>query len=221
MRWLPLVFLAACSVLNSSQEPPESAPDQAPAAEPAETTEEPSGPEDEPLRSLPEGRRPDSAVPVALVGFGLRLHLNPPFQAARIGHMLPSGHPETLAVSWWDTTAPEAGQHGDAGLYNITLIPGEPQPEGSPLSTVDQERPVQYRIGDTGTVVRLPKGFDALGGMGRLEPGPTTQSWSVETVSETTDLPIGPLLHSGDPESGTPFYFKEMPDRPWGAWPDP
>ncbi|TVQ91046.1 MAG: hypothetical protein EA397_11160 [Deltaproteobacteria bacterium] len=171
-------------------------------------------------RPLPQGRPHPDSVAIQIVGHGLRVTVTPPFQAARMPHLDPEGPEEALVISWWDTTAPNAGLNGDAGLFNVRVVPG-PSTEDDTIRTVFDSGVTKLRRGETGTEIQLPEDFTSLGGLGQVEPGPTDPDWWVEHDGERVPFPSGQLLHSEDPRAGAPFSFKTVPARPWGAWPEP
>lgn len=206
--------------LACSTAPTPSEPDNAPPAE-AETETEPTAPPREP-EPLPPGV-PSTGPAVSLVGFGFRLTLNPPFQAAMLGK------DDTMIVSWWDVNADGAGQHGRIGLYNITLVPGAAEgsvSEGG-FEPVEVERRgaphTVLRRGAEGPEARLPEHINGLGGMGTLTVGPEQRAWSIEVEGQpSTPWPEGNrMLHSWDPTDGGPFRFQQMPVQPWGPWKAP
>ena len=216
MRLFPLLLAACTGGPASPPSAPAPSPDAvAPALPTAPPVEAPAE-----ARPLPEGRRPATAAEVAIVGFGARIALNPPFQATRMGGLFPDAGPETLVISWWDTTAPRAGQVGDAGLYNLIVVPREGTPADAAVTATVAGEPAAHvlRLGDAGTEIRLPAGFSSLGGAATFGPGPSEAEWRVEVGGATVPLERGPMLHSADPASGSPIKFAAMPERPWGAW---
>lgn len=166
---------------------------------------------------------PSATEPVALIGHGIRLTLNPPFQAAWMGNMEGEG---AMVVAWWDVGADKAGQMGSAGLYNVSISTA-PVPEGEPAiqqTTVVKRGKTLHalQLGETGTLLQLPEGHNALGGMGSVEPGPAHPEWKVQVGSgEPLAWPDRDMLHSWDPADGGPAKFDERPNRPWGPWPAP
>jgi len=218
-----LLTLGCPASPQASPEParPTATPAPPPSPPPPQASEAPS---DGPVRAgpLPAGRVPDTAVSVAIVGYGIRLDLRPPFQAVRMGGMLEGLGPDGLVVSWWDTTAKGAGKSGDIGLYNAIVFPVAETPAGASVQVITEGDPAEtrLRLGDAGTEVRLPAGATALGGMGTLQAGPTHTEWRLVVAGETVVFPPGPMLHSADPAEGTPIAFLDPPTRPWGAWPE-
>ena len=172
---------------------------------------------------LPPGAPLADYPTVALVGFGLRFELNPPFQAARMGGLLEEGNPNVVFVSWWDVNAEGAGQNGRAGLYNVGIVP-RALPEGATTYTPvqverDGKTTTALRIGDTGTELRLPAGINALGGMGTVKVGPNTDDWRIQVGdAEPVEWPDKEMLHSWDPADGGPVHFDKMPQKPHGPW---
>jgi len=176
---------------------------------------------------LPTGRSVDGFPRVAVQGFGLRLEVNPPFQATRMKGLYGEDDADILVVSWWDVTHPEAGQHGRVGLYNVGLVPGEAQPDAGdflPVASVERDRVIRtLRLGTSGSYLRLPDGHNALGGFGTLSKGPAEQKWTVQVGD---DPPVdfadpGVMLHSWDPSDGGPIHFDTQISKPFGAWPAP
>jgi len=228
------LVLAACSGAATPEPAPPEAPEAEPsakAASPAKTSKaapkQAASPEaQKPPEPLPPGASQAGFPTVALVGFGLRFELNPPFQAARMANMLEEGNEHVLFVSWWDVNAEGAGQHGRAGLYNVGIVP-HALPEGATEYTpVDVERngktTIALRLGDTGTELRLPAGISALGGMGVAKVGPNTDSWHIQVGdAEPIEWPDKQMLHSWDPADGGPVYFDKMPRKPFGPWQAP
>lgn len=222
MRPALLLLLAACTA-NPPAPPaePESAPSsetdsRAPRADAAPKEAASSA------QPLPAGRLPPNAEPVSLAGYGVRIQLRPPFQAARLGSTVQGGGPDSVVWSWWDTTAPKAGQHGDAGLHNIEIVPRPPPKGGATLRTYQRGDPpiTVIQLGQEGTEIRLPEGFNHLGGAGAVEAGPARLSWTIDSGDASEPIPDGPLLHSTDPAEGAAFAFLRTPKRPWGAWPE-
>ncbi len=186
--------------------------------EPRDPDAAPTPPAPDPT-PLPDGV-PWTGEPVALVGYGIRLTLNPPFQAAWMGTVEGEG---TMVASWWDVTADQAGHSGAAGLYNIGIHIA-PLPEGTPAirqTTIVKRGRTYYalQVGETGTMVELPEGHNALGGMGTLSPGPAREEWRVQVGdAEPMVWPDRDMLHSWDPADGGPAKFLQRPSKPWGPW---
>ena len=170
---------------------------------------------------LPPGV-PSTGEPIALTGHGIRLTLNPPFQAAWMGNLEGEG---AMVVAWWDVAAENAGHSGMAGLYNVSITTA-PVPEGEPTmrqTTILKRDKTLYalQLGETGTLLQLPEGHNALGGMGTVEPGPAHPEWKVQVGDgEPMDWPGREMLHSWDPADGGPAKFDPKPNRPWGPWPE-
>lgn len=236
MRTLPMLFLALAgcpspSTPDAPDDPPEAdtdAPTDGAAVEtgasadgaPADDAPDTDAPA---LQPLPEAAAVD-APPIHLVGYGISLRLNPPFQAMRMPNVV-EGAPETgTIVSWWDVSAPLAGVRGDAGLHNLQIaakVPSEAAPpEKSTFTSAKGNTFVAWQAGD-GTQVRLPYGYATLGGFGPIEAGPRTDGWKVKAGDALLDWPPDTMLHSADPASGRPVSFEEVPRRPWGPWPEP
>lgn len=222
MRPTVLFLLAACTA-SPPAPPAEPATVQAPAASDSEVRQADAPPVEEPhpAQPLPAGRLPPNAEPVSLAGYGVRIQLRPPFQAARLGSTVQGGGPDSVVWSWWDTTAPQAGQHGDAGLHNLEIVPRPPPDGGATFRTYQRGDPpiTVIQLGQEGTEIRLPEGFNHLGGAGAVEPGPDRLSWTIDSGTTSEPIPDGPLLHSTDPSEGAAFAFLRTPKRPWGAWP--
>lgn len=224
---LPLLAVWACSGASAPPEAPDPALDAAgaPAAAPSAPSE--VAPEPPPVAeavALPPGAPTPGYPTVALVGYGVRLELHPPFQAARMAGMFGSDSADVLVVSWWDVGHEDAGRHGRVGLYNIGIAPA-PLPEGSPevrrvMETDEGEVSYLLQVGETGTKVHLPAGIHALGGMGTLTVGPADPTWGVQ-VGDAPPVPIPEqeLLHSWDPATGSAIEFDRMPKQPYGPWP--
>lgn len=226
--WLVTLGLTACSgtsappasdptpVADSSPEVPAPVAGADPAEAPAEVVR-PALTPIPPATPVPEPRD------IALVGYGLRIALNPPFQAMRMGAWLGDAGKETVVVSWWDVNAEGAGAIGYAGLYNTTLVPGTEQAPGSEFSLTTEDtkesRKSVLTLGAGGTAVQLQEGHSALGGCGTISQAPYTEGWVVELDGKAVEWPVGPMLHSTDPASGAPFDFLERPQQPWGPWP--
>jgi len=166
---------------------------------------------------MPAGVKAEGPT-VAIVGSGVRFELNQPFQV-----MQTEPDPLTLVVAWWDVTAPGAGQHGRVGLYNITLVAGNPAAEG-PIGPATYTRfsrvGTALRKGTDGSELRFAKGYNAIGGMGVFSDGPETEGFSIQ-VGDSPPVPwesdLG-LLHSADPAKGPAFYYTKQPVQPWGPW---
>jgi hypothetical protein len=208
---LPLLLLA-CPADTPEPVVAPAPPVTEPVAEPAPAPPDPT--------PLPPGV-PWTGEPIALIGHGIRLTLNPPFQAAWMGSMEGEG---SMVVAWWDVNAERAGVSGAAGLYNVA-IHAAPVPEGSPAirrTTTVHRGQTRYalQLGETGTLLELPEGHDALGGMGTVEPGPADPTWRVQVGdAEPMSWPDRDMLHSWDPADGGPARFIQRPSRPWGPWP--
>ena len=156
-------------------------------------------------------------MPVVLSGYGVRVTLYPPFQAAQMG--------PGVILSYWDVTATQAGASDVAGLHNVQLKPAIPSDPAATFSESirrhDRGEQVVLRLGTDGTELILPTGISALGGMGSVEPGPRVESWTVEAAGISAPWPEQTMLHSADPSQGDPFSFEQRPRKPWGPWPDP
>ena len=173
---------------------------------------------------LPPGKPMADFPKVAIVGFGIRFELHPPFQAARMNGMYDSESEEVLIVSWWDVGHEAAGRHGRVGLYNVGLIPAPKPADVTELRafTEDGRKGTEHRlqVGETGTVIRLPDNHSALGGMGVISVGPADAEWRVQVGdAPPVAFPRDHFLHSWDPADGGPLYFDKMPRQPYGAWP--
>ena len=211
-----LLLFTACT--GSDVEPPASPPVPAdpPSQEPAEP---PPEPEPAPAGPLPPGAD-YTGEPVALLGHGIRMSLNPPFQAAWMGSLEGEG---AMVVAWWDVDAERAGHSGAAGLYNVS-IQSAPVPDGEPTirtTTVEHRGRTVHalQLGETGTLLQLPEGHNALGGMGSVAPGPAHAEWKVQVGDdEPMSWPEYMMLHSWDPADGGPAKFIKQPTKPWGPW---
>jgi hypothetical protein len=225
-RFLPLLLcVAACSGAAPSE--PVTPEPVAPAVESkgnvkSESADKPKAPATPP-GPLPPGTATPDFPTVALVGFGLRFELNPPFQAARMAGLLEEGNPHVLFVSWWNVHADGAGQHGRAGLYNVGIVPHALPDGATTFAPVEIERhgkkTIALRLGTDGTELRLPAGINALGGMGLAKVGPNTDTWKIQVdTAEPVEWPENTMLHSWDPKDGGPLYFDKMPRQPFGPW---
>jgi hypothetical protein len=170
--------------------------------------------------AMPEGKAPENTEPVAIIGYGVRLELRPPFQATRMPGLVEGGGNDVLVWSWWDTTAPGAGTSGDPGLYNMIIKPVAEASAATTIEVAELDDLTVLRAGPTGTEVRLPKGFTSIGGAGEVKADATDAQWRIEARGEVHPFPVGPMLHSADPEAGLPFSLESFPQRPWGAWPN-
>jgi len=221
------VLVSAC---GTSSKPGADGEAEAPAVQPVEkpapeveVPEEPPAPE---VGPLPAGKPMPGFPKVAMVGYGMRLEVNPPFQAARMSGLYGSEDGDVLVVSWWDTSHPDAGKHGRVALYNVGMVPGDPQPEGTAFRPVEETvRDKQVRkvqLGQTGSTLQFPDNHNALGGMGTLTQGPDSKGWAVQ-VGDAEPVPFpeeqGVMLHSWDPANGGPIHFDKRPQQPWGPWP--
>jgi hypothetical protein len=235
MRKFPMVamfWMAACSGGTSHEvesSPTEAVPAASAATPTAPATTEPAAGQAT-TRTAPGAMPNGVAMPdypkVAIVGFGLRFELNPPFQATRMKGMYRSENDQVLVVSWWDTAHETAGKHGRAGLYNVGIVPAD-KPDGEPVlrsfteagKNGDEHR---RQVGETGTVVRFPETYSSLGGMGTVSVGPATKEWKVQVGdAEPVPFPEGEFLHSWDPKDGGPIHFDRRPQQPYGPWPTP
>ncbi|MFT5682972.1 MAG: hypothetical protein ACI8RZ_003896 [Myxococcota bacterium] len=217
-----LLLLLACPADPPAEapEPPLAEPviESIKVIEPVAADAEPTPPVADPV-PLPAGV-PWTGESVALVGYGIRFTLNPPFQAAWMGSVEGEG---TMVAAWWDVNTEKAGRSGAAGLHNIGIHVG-PVPEGSPSirsTTMVKRGETVYalQLGETGTKLELPEGFNALGGMGTVEPGPAHEEWKVQVGSaEPMSWSGRDMLHSWDPADGGPAKFIQRPTRPWGPW---
>lgn len=223
MRTLTLtLLLAACGTPSPPSAPP-AAPEPAASEDASETpavSEAPAVPERRPLPAAPANPQ---AVPVALVGYGMRLQLHPPFQAARLD-LVEGDNGDGIVLAWWDVTAPGAGQNGVAGLHNTSILPKVATTAGTAPTEAEVEhgkgRATAFRFGQDGTEVRLPPYATTLGGVGELSAGPTDPGWFLEYGEERVPWPADTMVHSADPESGAPVSFLKMPQKPWGPWPE-
>jgi len=216
-RGLVLVWLS----LGCGQSEPEPTMEPEPAAEPDPEPSTLSEPETVPVPTgdLPDPVVFDGAAEVAILGFGVRLVVHPPFQAAMLGEQFDD---LTLVVSWWDVLAKGAGVDGRAGLHNTVLKPGVPVADAVPVAgTRGEGRRLLHTLtfGEGGTEVRLPEGFDGLGKALSLGPGPVHPAWRVQVdQDEPLDWPSKTMLHSNDPTTGSPVAFEGRPRKPWGPW---
>jgi len=216
----PFALLIALLSTGCWSSPPAATPAPEPSA-PSPTPEPVAEPPAE-APALPEGRLPERWEPVALIGYGIRLELRPPFQAVRLGNILEGAGADGLVVSWWDTSADGAGKSGDAGLHNLIVVPRSATRADAQISMhLEGDPPVTVlRMGEGGTELHLPAGYGALGGAGALSAGPTDPEWRLLVRGEIVPLTPGPMLHSTDPATGSPIAFQDRPSRPWGAWPE-
>ena len=203
-----LMSLAACSdeLEPTAAPPPEPVP-EAPA--------KPAKPEPPPRAPLPPAVPVAGYETVAVVGFGVRLELNPPFQAAIMPMRRDDG--QRLVVSWWDVNAEGAATRGRAGLHNTIILPGDIVPGAKPTPAIDEDDNPILRVG--GTVVRLPTGASSLGGAMTVLPGPPDEVWRVTVgAAAPVDWPERTMLHSEDPATGSSMAFKKRPEKPFGPW---
>jgi hypothetical protein len=204
-----LFFLAAAACSTS---PPADEPAAVEVVEVVEAVE---------ATPLPPGV-PAQAPRVAIIGHGLRLELNPPFQAMKVGQPVDGSAP-TLVVAWWDVNADGAGGNGRTGLYNVTLVSGQPGTEEPVQAVVVEEGGEKMHVlrrGEGGPALQFPRGVSGLGGMGTLTEGPDTTQWAVQIGDgEAEPFPEGrELLHSWDPATGQAYRFQLQPVQPWGPW---
>jgi hypothetical protein len=220
MRLFFALVLVSCSNPPAPPEPgvvaaPGPSAEGTPVSPPAEA----AAPESK--VALPAATPAPGAVPVALVGHGIRLELNPPFQAARLGAFIPDATPDTIVVSWWDVAAEGAGKSGVAGLYNTVVAPGPGVAGDRLIPGTREDRGVITHVLRTvqgGTELRIPDGYRELGGAGRASPGPADAAWKVEFGGQVVEWPPDTMVHSSDPASGPAVTFEKMPRRPWGPW---
>lgn len=210
-------FLWACTTASPpSTDPVTPSTEPSSDAEPApnDATPAPAEP-DVAYTALPAGVAVNTQ-PVFIEGYGFKLTLNPPFQAALLGRE------DVMIVAWWDVNAEGAGQNGRAGLYNITLVPGNPETTGdfTVQTLVEGEDAFQVlRQGEDGAMVRFPNGVNGLGGLGQLTTGSTERAWRVNVAGESMEWPEPrAMLHSWDPNDGGPARFQRQPVQPWGPW---
>lgn len=194
-------------------------PEPEPEPEPAPMPESAPAPDAAPF---PPGIPTDGPA-VSVAGYGVRLTLQPPFQVAKLGK---PDAPEMLIVAWWDVGASGAGQSGSAGLYNFTVVPGNPDATGPIMADTVTEEGEQIHVlrrGADGTELRFPRGISGLGGAGALTEGPADPVW-VAQIGDGTPEPFPSsreMLHSWDPATGEAARFQLQPVRPWGPWKTP
>ena len=233
--WSLLVGIVAGCGSTSSEPSGPAAPPSADASEAAAEPGKPAAPApkskakakaEPPIQTgpLPDGKTVADFPKVAIVGFGLRFELHPPFQAARMNGMYQSESEEVLIVSWWDVGHEAAGRHGRLGLYNVGIIPAAKPADATALRAFTEEgaKGIEHRlqVGETGSIVRLPDNHSALGGMGAISVGPADETWRVQVGdAPPVEFPKDHFLHSWDPADGGPIYFDKMPRQPYGAWP--
>lgn len=217
-RLLIALFVGACAT-------PPVTPAEAPApAVEAPQAKAPSPPENAPAPGpLPPGQPLADGSPVYLVGYGIRLRLHPPFQGARMPGLLEENNPDVLFVSWWDVNAENAGKDGRSGLFNVGIVPHATPTAAETFTEVEIERDgrptTTLRLGDSGTELRLPAGYAALGGFGSVTPGPSTPSWSLQVGDDPPiPWPDKTMFHANDPATGSPVSFERVPRKPWGPW---
>jgi hypothetical protein len=195
---------------------PEDGRDEAAAAKAKskEPRQKPPRPEPAPL---PAAVPVEGYPVVAVVGFGVRLELNPPFQGA-IWPEKTMGN--RLILSWWDVTAPEAGRSGRGGLHNTSVMPGDMEPDATPTRSTTGEGDSLFHVIEVGgTVVRFPAGATELGGAVTVKTGPAIEAWKVQVGDgELQEWPDKSMLHSTDPATGAPIAFKMRPAKPFGPW---
>ncbi len=228
-------FLVACGGPDATEAP---TPDAAAAQTPASSPGDPSPgakdgkgktakvkPADKPLGPLPASTPVPGAPQVALLGYGLRIELQPPFQVARMGKML-GEDPDMAVWAWWDVNDPMAGKHGRLALYNNGVVPGQTVQPDAPIALTEQGEGTKLRHvlqqGADGTLVRFPQGYNALGGMGVVKPGPADRVWKFQVDDgPLIEWPDGTMAHSADPASGASVSFLTQPEKPWGPWKTP
>lgn len=219
--------LLAMAWLTAGCPSPSAAPTGgAPTTDAPDTDVKPAQPKAE--KKKPEPMVPPAApVPVqsvAIVGYGLKIDVHPPFQAAYMGVYVEDGNSEGLIVSWWDVTHPAAGRTGHAGLYNLGVAVHDNPPDApivqTTLSWPDGRTGTAYRRGETGSFVLLPPELLEMGGVGQVSVGPEDQAWSIEVDGERTPFNKETMLHSHDPATGSLFSIERDPRKPWGPWPE-
>ncbi|MFT7521829.1 MAG: hypothetical protein ACI9MC_003981 [Kiritimatiellia bacterium] len=215
-----LFFLAACS---SPTPGPVQAKVELKVDDKTTESTEPKAPK---VKTPPRVATPIPAPtgPSATVeGFGLKMELYPPFQAARIGEWMRRDHVETLMWSWWDVTAPASGRSGTVGLYNLVIVPGKPQRPGAELQTFQVEEQGEmvtaFRYGDDGTELRLAPGLTSLEGVGTLNMGSNDTVWTWKSDGKAVPWPDREFVHSADPTSGSLLEMDGRPHQPFGPWP--
>lgn len=211
-----------CSGTEAPTDPePEAAEAPAPPAKaPSKAiVQRPTGePAAEP-KPLPAAVPMEGYPTVAIVGYGLRLEVNPPFQAA----LMERGDEATgrLVVSWWDVNTPGAGVHGRAGLHNTSILPGEVVAGAKPSEPTKGEKD-RYEITVGGTTIQLPEAASTLGGALAIGKGPADPMWRVQVGDgELQEWPDRAFLHSQDPAEGSAVLFQSRPVRPYGPWVPP
>lgn len=170
-------------------------------------------------RPLPP--KPEGVEPIVIIGFGVRFAVYPPMQAARLGGMIPGAGPDTIVVSQWDTSQPDAGKMGVGGLHNTTIVPQGASGKALIPGTRETTRGLVHTMtmGEGGTEIRIPDGLTELGGIGMLTPGPATEEWAVEVDGKPVVWPEHTMVHSADPASGALHSYLKIPEKPWGPWP--
>ncbi len=215
--WAWVFGWLGCSSTEPAPDPPAAAPVEAEVAEaaPAEATAAEATAAEVVRAPIPTAPHRADLAPVVLLGYGMRLELNAPFQAL-------AGPP--LIVSYWDVTAEGSGVDPNAGLHNVRVIPALPSDPEATFSAservTDRGTQVVLQLGSDGTEVFLPVGISALGGMGVLSEGPRVSSWTLQSAGRSEPWPEGTMLHASDPATGAPFSFEQRPRKPWGPWPE-
>ncbi len=230
MRHLTLALMLACSLSACGDEdvdqPVNEAVKPVSKAKPETPAKGEGGALKKELEPLPDAVQVEGSPTVAILGYGARFELNPPFQAAdmtprRDGEIIGEGQ---LVISWWDVTAKNAGRSGIVGLHNVVVIPKEGTAEGAEPTPGTYEEGRVFRqtlvLGEGGTEVRFPKGASELGGAVTVKSGPTHPVWKVQVGdAEPVEWPGATMLHSGDPAKDGPIFFDGRPRQPWGPWP--
>jgi len=214
-----LLLVFGCG--SPAPEGPPPAPE--PIAEDAEDAEDAAPP---PFTPPPV---PEGLSGVDVVGYGLRITMHPPFQVSQVvdfSPVPPKEGEDRLILSWWDVSDANVGKGaGRVGLHNASAV-GLVVPEagqeiiaGRVRRESDKSEAMTYRLGATGSYVRMPASFTEAGGMLTVAPGPADASWALEVDGKRTPLKSKHIVHSADPASGAPFEMTTMPHQPWGPWP--
>ena len=209
---LAVLALVACKGAGDPA-PPLSVEPEAPRARQA-------APAPPPKAAKPLPTPPDPALgTTTLEGYGVALDLRPPFQAMRARFADADDH---LVLTWWDVSTAGAGGHVARGLYSVALVPGAPSAKDDTLARIDRDdehMPVAFRLGSTGTEVRLGAPLQTLEQIGAtLRRSDHRGGWRIDGQPEEA-WPRHQLLQSADPASGATYEVVDRPTRPWGPWP--
>jgi hypothetical protein len=125
---------------------------------------------------------------IAIAGYHIRLRPVARFSAVRLG---PNTAPR-----------PDTFKLGNARAF-LTVLPGDFVSEETPFERVQ----ATIRRGRSGTEVQLGGGVEDVEILARLETGPLTRHWAVETEHYACRWPAGLGLASTPSEAAWPFEF--------------